>query len=502
MTITKTDRGFTTADTGAGRTESGQVGSTKTRGRGQGGRRRRGAAVATPRNVDVVEPLEPQGALVRSNSKAAARGWYAPLAEPAPTSTRQGEILNPALIAAPLDDAGIAIGLDKLSSAPVAHDPFTAYRNKTITSPSVLVLGVIGSGKSSLLKCAYVLRPMILKKRRAVVLDRKDKDGEGEYAELARRRSGSLFKFRIGGGGTVLNPLDRRILDVLGRGGQYRLIKAMADRANDGEPLDPKWEAEALRIAHRATLLRAEAEDREPVLADLTAQLGVLDGVTEWATYSPAARERMHQAGLAVRHLLNGALTDELAGMFDGPTSSNVNLDARLTVFDISQLPEEGPASAMVLGVAHAWLLGTLRRDRGRGTNFVVEEGWDMVAGPIAKQMNANQMLARGLGLSNITSIHHLSQVPADSHALSLIKEPQTVHIYRQEHQVDVDACAKAFNLDPANASLLASLEQGSHLLKIGNRPPIHVEHVRSSLEMELTDTDSAMLMADRAGQP
>lgn len=446
----------------------------------------------------LVDPTEPKGPVVRRNSRAARRGAYAPTARPAPSTTRQGEILNPALIAAPLDEEGILIGRDRLSSSPVAHDPFTAYRNKQITSPSVLVLGMIGSGKSSLLKTAYVLRPMILRGRRVVVLDRKTQkgeDNEGEYSEIVRRYEGSHLRMLPGGGGSVINPMDPEILKVLGADGQFRLIKALADRANDGAALDPKWEVEALRRAYRQAVRYAEQAGKVPVLAHLIEALGVIDGVEEWSTYSTAAKERMHQAGLSVRHLLGSALADDLGGMFDGETSKDVRLDNRLTSFDISQLPQEGPATAMVLAVAQAWLLGTLRRDRGRGTNFLVEEGWDMVSGPIAKQMNQNQMLARGLGLVNVTAIHHLSQVPRTSEALSLIKEPQTIHIYRQERDDDVEACADAFGLDPETAEMLRTLDQGSHLLKIGSRPPIHVEHVRSSFEAKLTDTDTAMLI-------
>jgi hypothetical protein len=439
-------------------------------------------------------PPAPRGALVRANARAAARGRYAPLMAGAPTTTRQGEILNPALIAAPLDDEGVVIGRDRGSSSQVAHDPFTAYSKGIITSPHVSVLGDIGSGKSSLLKTVYALRPIILKNRRVVVLDRKDRDGEGEYCELTRRFGGTPFHMRIGGGGTRLNPLDSRILDTLGVSGGYGLVRSMAERARAGDPLD-SWSAEALRQAFKYTLADAAAEGREALLDDLIGRLGVVDGVQAWSDYSPEARERIHQAGLEVRHLLNGTLADELAGLFDGPTSPHVELTAKLTTFDISQLPEDGPATAMVLAVAHAWLLGTLRKDRGRGTNFLMEEGWDLVSGPIARQINATQMVARGLGLCNIAAMHNIAQVPRDSKALSLLKEPQTVHIYRQDRLVDAQACVELYGLDPGSVELLGSLETGSHLLKVGTRPEILVEHVRSSIEVELTNTDSGMLL-------
>ncbi|WP_340541042.1 hypothetical protein, partial [Nocardioides sp. GXZ039] len=377
----------------------------------------------------------------------------------------------------------------------VAHDSFTAYEEKLITSPHVVVLGDIGSGKSSLLKTVYWLRPCIVKKRRGVVLDRKDRDGEGEYCELSRRFGGSVFGFRAGGGGTRLNPLDPRILDVVGAGGAFRLVKAMAERASGTDLTLDSWAQDALRKAVKRALRDAARDDRVPVLGDIESRLGVVDGDDAWSDYSAAAKERVHQAGLEVRQLLIGAVSDDLAGLFDGPTSDDVQLNSKLTVFDISQLPADGPATALVLVVAQAWLLGTLRKDRGHGTNFLLEEGWDLVTGPISRQINANQMVARGLGLCNVAAMHNIAQMPNSSAARSLLKEPETIHIYRQDRREDAVACGELYGLDPGSVEALSSLDQGTHLLKVGSRPEIVVEHVRSALEAELTRTDSGMLV-------
>jgi hypothetical protein len=68
--------------------------------------------------------------------------------------------------------------------------------------------------------------------------------------------------------------------------------------------------------------------------------------------------------------------------MFDGETSRHVKLHPKLTTFDISALPEDGPATAMVMVVANAWLMGMLTRDPGHRTNFIAEEGWHLLGGP------------------------------------------------------------------------------------------------------------------------
>ena len=219
-----------------------------------------------------------QGARSRPSLRKARAERYFARAVPAPTTTRQAEILNPALIAAPTDEEGVVIGRDVLSNSAVAHDPFTAYQNKVITSPAVVILGVIGSGKSSLIKTVYVLRPIILKGRRAVVMDKKDREGEGEYAELTRQLGGEPFGFRIGGGGTVINPLDPLITEVLGRHGQFGLLRAMAERAAGTDSLGT-WQMKALRSAHLEVLRTAEQDGSVPLIGNLAQQLDVQHAV-------------------------------------------------------------------------------------------------------------------------------------------------------------------------------------------------------------------------------
>src|SRR5690606_5558241 len=113
------------------------------------------------------------GSRLRGFATLARMQFYAPLRGGAQSTTRQAEILHAAAIAPPTDNQGVAIGRDVLSRTLVAHDPHTAYARKVITSPATVICGNVGSGKSSLIKTAYVLRPLILKNRRVVVLDKK-----------------------------------------------------------------------------------------------------------------------------------------------------------------------------------------------------------------------------------------------------------------------------------------------------------------------------------------
>ena len=150
----------------------------------------------------------------------------------------------------------------------------------------------------------------------------------------------------------------------------------------------------------------------------------------------------------------------------------------------------------MVMNVANAWLLGTLRRHRGLQTNFVAEEGWGLVGGVGGRVFKSNSKLARGLGLSNIAALHHVADIPEGDAAIAMIKEAQTVHLFRQDRSIDVEAVVGHFNLNEGSAGTLMNLANGQHLLKIANQREILVEHVRSDLEMGLTNTDEAMVRA------
>lgn len=77
-----------------------------------------------------------------------------------------------------------------------------------------------------------------------------------------------------------------------------------------------------------------------------------------------------------------------------------------------------------------------------------------------------------------------------------MIKEAQTIHLFRQEHDDDIADCVRTFNLEASNADALATLPQGDHLLKVGNHREIRVRHVRTAREAAFTNTDSGMLVA------
>lgn len=185
----------------------------------------------------------------------------------------------------------------------------------------------------------------------------------------------------------------------------------------------------------------------------------------------------------------------DLSGLVDGPTSSDVDWNADLLVFDISALDESSVAIPVVMAVVNTFLMAVWATRPGRRRKLVIEEGYHTVAHPsVARIMRANAKRGRGSGVAVITCLHHLSDVPATSEAVSLIQEAGVVHLYAQDKEADAAAAVRYFGL-PAGAAelLMTGLDQGTALVKIGAEAPRTVAHLRSAAEVWITDTDAAM---------
>lgn len=440
-------------------------------------------------------PWAERGSSLRRNVRAAARGLYAPVDRGAPSTTRQAEILNTALIAPPTDTDGIVNGRDILSHTAIAHDPITAYnaQPRRVSSPNTVVMGDVGAGKSSFVKTVCVLRPLLLKNRRAVIFDKKDQAGEGEYANVVRRFGAEPIRFTTGGDGTRLNLMDPLITQGAGERGQARLLRTVTRLGRGGADID-EWEEEAVRAALQLTL--AAEPRRAPVLTDVLPNLGVIDN--RYATLSPDARDKLHQAGLAVRWTLNGLL-NEYAGILDGETSGGVDLNGKLTSFDISQLPDDGPAVPVVMAIGNMWMLGRVRGDRGWATTVVYEEGWHMIGGPSAQLIKSNQKLSRSRGIANVFVMHKGTDIPRDSPGVTIIQEAQSVYVFRQVRPDDARWATDTFGFDPDTAQTIERLPDGQFIVKIGSRTETRAQHIRSDWEIAVTNTDEALAAAAAA---
>lgn len=426
----------------------------------------------------------------------AKRGFYDFVLQASLSTTRQTGSLHLGTTAAPTSPRGLFVGRDWHHRWAIFLDVFTAYADGLLKNPNIAVIGDIGAGKSSLVKTWLVIRELLLG-RRVVVVDKKQQrrgDGvvEGEYAALARALDVTTVRFVTGknSDGSRINPLDPLV--GAGRVSRYELLRAILAEAL-GRGISP-LEGKALRIA--VDLAVSEAEDAGGVAT-------IRDVITHMCDPSPRAQERLSRYesladlaswGREAAAELERMVEEDLAGLFDGPTSPDVSLTGGLMVFDISALPDDGPAVAIVMAVVNTWLRGTLAAQTDTvPTVFVVDEASLVMEGAFAKVTYRNQKVARGEALCNVSSMQHVSDMKKDSPAISTLREAGTVVIYRQEKPEEARWCVEVFGLPKQCIGLIQTLGDGDALVRVGSAKPFVMSHMRSDWEVGVSNTDDAM---------
>jgi len=402
-------------------------------------------------------------------------------------TTRHAQAIYPFIAPGGLGGRGVFIGRDSSGGA-FCFDPWLLYGEGLLDDPNVIVLGKLGQGKSALVKT--MLWRMLLFGRRAFVLDVKRE--YGPLCEAVGVRPISL----VPGGGVRLNPLVSRPEEHA----QLELLRAVAITALGG-PLT-QVEGAALREALRA--VRASGTS-EPTLPDIAGAL--FAPTAEMAQWLRTRPEQLaldaRRTALALQDLCEGPLR----GMFDGPTTPGLDLDARLVVLDLHAV-RDSPAVGILMACATAWMSALLARmaerpGRARLIN-VADESWKIIqhAG-LGEWFQSNFKLARQFGVMNLVVLHKLADLSTAGDAGSraariaegLIADASTRIVYHQDES-QVELTRALLGLSESEAKLLSMLSAGQALWRVGSRSFV-VQHYRSRLEAQFTDTDTGMLVSE-----
>jgi hypothetical protein len=441
----------------------------------------------------------------------AARRWYEAAPAGFEVSTGALEAAYPFQVASraarPAGDAGLIIGAAPTGGT-FAFDPWTAYRQGRLANPNVLILGDVGSGKSALAK-TLIWRGLACGRGAHVI------DPKGEYAPLAAAAGTEPIRLSPGGG-VVLNPLDpgaagaalsptalfhrnlacvRALLEAtLGRScRQLELVVAAGAlaRISGLELTTSNHNPQADRHGTTATLtMLAEA---------------LLDPPAEIAARANMAARRVRDESREMSLALTRLVDDhgDLGGMFAGRSTLAADALAELTVVDIAELYRTNrQALPLVMICTASWLqLATTVSPTGRWQ--LNDEGWALMADEgTARFTQTNQKLARQLGLSVVTVLHRLSDTAAAGAAGSttralaegVIADSGTWIIYRQrpgEQPLLRDTLA----LNANQSAMATRLPRGRGLWIVAGdrRETTLVDHVLSTCEQTLVDTDQAM---------
>ena len=388
-----------------------------------------------------------------------------------------------------LGGRGAYIGRDAYGGSFV-YDPWELY-GRELTSPNMLVIGQIGRAKSSLVK-TYLWRQAVFGRRAWVI------DPKGEYGPLAD--AFGVQSIALAPGGEVrLNPLTRSA----GWTEQLRLLQAVTAGALR-RPLAPEEEA-GLREALRA-VGQGEREPTLPLVVEALLRPST-DAADRLATTAGDLARATRQAALGLQRLCEG----DLRGMFDGPTTAGLDLDARLVCLDLSAVYDSS-ALGILMTCAVAWLRAMVDEQRSRSDgdklHVVVDEAWRIFSNlGIGEWLQDSFKHSRAYGIQNVVVMHRLSDLRAAGSegsrearlAEGLLADTETRVIYAQPTD-ELERTRELLGLTETEVELLPTLRRGEALWKVGQRSFL-VYHRLSSFEARLVDTDARMAVHRRVGE-
>lgn len=411
-------------------------------------------------------------------------------------TTRVVRVAYPFLAEGGLGAEGTYMGSDVFSGGSFVFDPWVLYRKRVLTNANMLLAGVIGTGKSSTAK-ALALRSVALGRKVYVPSDPK-----GEWSSITTALGGAVI--RLGAGmPTRLNPLDsgpppagldsaewRRVVWSRRRGLLGTLTESVLGRAMES------LEHTAVDVALTAACERCA----EPTLPEVVHEM--LDPDTDRAQRAGLARATIHDDGRHVAHALRRLVRGDLAGIFDGPSTTRFDADVPMLSLDSSRIGVGGNDQALrlALACASAWLEAALA-DPAAGQRYVIyDEGWRVMRdSALLRRMQEQWKLSRAWGISNLLIIHRLSDLAAvgdagsEARALAegLLADCSTRVMLRQEPD-QLARTGSLLGLTDVEVATIADLPKGRALWKMPDRAFV-VQLVRHAREVELFDTDTQM---------
>lgn len=395
----------------------------------------------------------------------------------------------PFMTDAGLGHDGAFLGKDLLGGGPFCFDPWTLYARGVLTNPNLIVVGQIGRGKSTFVK-TYVWRQLALGRQAWII------DPKGEYGQLAQAVGVEPLKMEPGGS-VRLNPLEisedtTNWSDVLGQARRRADLICSLAESSLHRTLSP-----AERTATELAVRSASTQSEQPTLADVVAFL--FNPPSAVAVSVHCDTWMLAEDGRAVALELRRLIEGDLVGMFDGRTSSKVDLSAPVVVIDLSQV-YSSPALPLIMTCATGWMQSALVSANAVKRILVVDEAWAVLhEQATARWLQATFKLSRSLGVSNVAVVHRVSDLRAvgqegsvpQSLSTGLLADSEVRVIFGQPAS-EAEATSELLSLSHAERDAVASLPRGVSLWKVGERSFL-VEHLVGEWEAGLVDTDAAM---------
>jgi hypothetical protein len=419
---------------------------------------------------------------------------------------------------------GVPIGRHMLWGEVVCLDPLEWLRVGLVTNPGVFVLGQPGVGKSTIVK--RLITGMAACGTHVLVLG----DTKPDYTRLVEYLGGQVI--RVGRGMDRINPLDSGPLGAAlkkmtgtdaaqvrleVRGRRLSLMLALCALVRTERVTNPEE-----IILGRAIDILTERLDRDPTVPDV---LRLIEEGPDEMRAAARARSiddylrRVDELVPTLALLCEGSLQ----GVFDGPTSRPLDLDAPAVSVDISHVAAAGDqlVSAAMLSV---WAYGFAMVDAAavlaehglaprRQFLGVMDELWRALRGAsgLVEHADALTRLNRQRGMASAMVTHSLADLDAlpteeDRAKARGFVERSAIKILAGLPPRELDRVNEVVKLSGPEQELVASWAapeawfpgsvhpgRGKYLIKTGERPGLPVSLFLVGDEWTLYDTDEAV---------
>ena len=359
-------------------------------------------------------------------------------------TTNSAAILIPFTTQEVFEPHGLFYGSNARSGNPIVADR-RAHMNS-----NGLILGTSGGGKSFTVK--QELAGLYLNRDDEVIII----DPEREYLPLAQAFGGQIVQISAGST-TRINPLDI-VLEETGDGDPVKektnnVVSMVGSLVGGNEGLNPVEKSLVDRCALNLYVRYREQganPTAQPTLGDL--------------------RDMLEETGEAAGHELAVSLGSYTSGSLSGFNGqTNVDLNNRFTVFDVSGLTGELRTFGMMVVIDQVWNRVIRNRAKGRRTWLYIDEFHRFFGNQYsAGQFKDIYKRARkyGLGVTGITQ--NIEELLLDDDARLMLSNSDFLMLLSQNGS-DADELCSLLKLSEEQRQFFTGVLPGQGLMKIGD---------------------------------
>ena len=395
-------------------------------------------------------------------------------------TTHQAQALFPGQFGKALPSVGVVWGTNILDNSVFAFDAFAYYRRQLITNPSMLIMGEVGKGKSSLTKL-FIGREYEVCQRRVLVLDPK-----GEYDKLAK-----IFNIpRINlspSSGYKINPLEAMGLnteDLIRH--RVMIISALASITLKRD-LQPN---EVIALTSVCFFLSQSA-----ILADFVKLAS--NPSDELISHFDGGKEKFTSSIEAVSDAIKTLVIGDLGSLFDDKTTIPIDRDSG-GIVDLSLVYDHPELLAPLMVIVTSMFQKIIFTNK-RPTILALDEAWRVTTDNKSLEfLRSTIKLARALSVQVMLVTQHLGDFDVESDnskvkAVNLLSDIGMVVSFAQPRD-KVEVTGELLDLNSKQKQILSSLPRGQAMVIIKDQQSVAIVDVEiSQFELGMVDTNEAM---------